>query len=107
MQRACICLDLHAMSQAQTGYQFLNRSTASEQVLLSFMLTGNCGCSVLHKVAGREASFEEQTTAIREFIAGLLEEEEDWGEAAKVCMPRYLHVLDDAHESMLHRCVAF
>ena len=44
----------------------------------------------MHKMAGREVSFEEQTTAIREFIAGLLEEEEDWGEAAKVCRPRTL-----------------
>jgi hypothetical protein len=35
-------------------------------------------------MAGREVSFEEQITAIREFIAGLLEEEENWGEAAKV-----------------------
>lgn len=34
---------------------------------------------------GKEVSFEEQITAIREFIAGVLEEEEDWGEAAKVC----------------------
>jgi hypothetical protein len=43
-----------------------------------------CCCSVLLKMTGKEVSFDEQITAIREFIAGLLEEEEDWGEAAKV-----------------------
>ena len=54
------------------------------------MLSGCSGCSVLQKMAGREVSFEEQTTAIREFIAGVLEEEEDWGEAAKVRNPQIL-----------------
>jgi hypothetical protein len=41
-------------------------------------------CSALEKMVGREVSFEEQMTVIREFIAGLLQEQEEWGEAAKV-----------------------
>lgn len=43
-------------------------------------------------MSGKEVSFEEQITAIREFIAGVMEEEEDWGEAAKVFDPVALKI---------------
>jgi COP9 signalosome complex subunit 4 len=41
-------------------------------------------CSALDSLQPRVVSYEEQVTAIREQLAELLEEEEDWAKAAKV-----------------------
>lgn len=49
-------------------------------------------------MAGKEVSFEEQITALRELIAGVLEDEEDWGEAAKVRN-------STTHRKPLPRCI--
>lgn len=41
-------------------------------------------CSALTRVQPRVVSYEEQVTGIREQLAELLEEEEDWAGAAKI-----------------------
>lgn len=40
-------------------------------------------CSVLDKVQPSVVSYEEQVTAVREQLAGLLEKEEEWSKAAQ------------------------
>lgn len=41
-------------------------------------------CSTLEKIQPRVVSFEEQVTFIRESLAGLLEQEEEWTKAAQI-----------------------
>ncbi len=64
-----------------------------------------CICSLLDKIQPRVVSYEEQVTTVREHLASLLEQEEEWSKAAQtlagidldsgklICVPGICHAL--------------
>ena len=82
----CLCSGAlkAAASQPQRSHRRVN-SRLQAIVLSSKGASADqvAACSLLEKIQPRVVSYEEQVTTVREQLAGLLEQEEEWSKAAQ------------------------